>query len=82
MHADGAGLYLRVLETGTRSWILIFRWRGRRREMGLGGARYVGLTEARIHADAARRMIRFGQDPIDTRRRARGLSPRSGGRRP
>ena len=36
MRADGAGLYLRVQESGAKSWIFRFQLRGRRREMGIG----------------------------------------------
>lgn len=50
LHADGHGLYLRVLETGSRSWVLIDFDHGRRRERGLGGAKRVSLAEARTLA--------------------------------
>ncbi|TWB29343.1 uncharacterized protein DUF4102 [Nitrospirillum viridazoti] len=36
MHPDGDGLYLRITETGTKSWIFRYQLQGRRREMGLG----------------------------------------------
>ena len=37
MHNDGHGLYLRVSDTGTRSWIFRFTLGGKTRDMGLGG---------------------------------------------
>ena len=36
MHNDGHGLYLRVSDTGTRSWIFRFTLGGKTRDMGLG----------------------------------------------
>jgi hypothetical protein len=42
LHADGAGLYLRVDPAGARRWIFIFRYRGKRCEMGLGPSRLSG----------------------------------------
>lgn len=61
LHADGANLYLRVLETGSRSWVFIRYENNRRREFGLGGARKVSLEAARKAADAlrARPLARF-----------------------
>lgn len=52
LHADGCGLYLRVQQSGSRSWVLIDFEKGRRRERGLGGARVVSLDEARRKAGA------------------------------
>ena len=52
LHADGCGLYLRVQQSGSRSWVLIDFEKGRRRERGLGGARVVSLAEARRKARA------------------------------
>ncbi|MDE0217395.1 MAG: Arm DNA-binding domain-containing protein [bacterium] len=36
-HQDGQGLYLRVTDTGSRSWLLRVTFDGRRREIGLDG---------------------------------------------
>lgn len=60
LHADGCGLYLRVLETGSRSWVLIDFVLGRRRERGLGGATRVTLHEARLKARAMKKAASFG----------------------
>ena len=60
LHADGCGLYLRVLETGSRSWVLIDFVQGRRRERGLGGASCVTLHEARLKARAMKRAAIYG----------------------
>jgi integrase len=61
------GLYLQVLPTGGKSWVLRFSspTRGRRRDMGLGGWPAVSLSDAREAARVARQKVRAGIDPID-----------------
>lgn len=77
-HAVGGvpGLYLQVLPTGGRTWVLRAIVGDRRREMGLGGYPGVTLAGAKEAARAARLMIRSGVDPIDAAREAKaGLRP-------
>jgi len=73
MHAVGGvdGLYLRVSDTGARSWIVRLTVDGKRREMGLGGFPDVTLAEAREKARGARSDLRMGVDPVEQRRQAR-----------
>lgn len=66
-HSDGGGLYLTVTPDGRRRWVLRYTVGGRLREMGLGSARDVTLAAARESADAARRQVRDGLDPITER---------------
>lgn len=66
-HADGNGLYLEVDASGAKRWILRTVVRGRRRDIGLGGLRYVGLAEAREAARRLRKIAREGGDPIAER---------------
>ncbi len=68
MHADGAGLYLRVRGETMRSWVFVWHVAGRRREMGLGAPPWVGLARARERAQAARETIEDGGDPLAARR--------------
>lgn len=70
MHAVGgvAGLYLQVLESGGRSWVLRATVGGRRRDMGLGGFPDVTLAGARDAARKARERIADGFDPIEERK--------------
>jgi integrase len=72
-HADGMGLYLCVTKTGARRWSFIFRWRGKRAEMGLGPFPEISLAEARELAREAGRQVRAATNPIDERRRQRGI---------
>lgn len=80
LHADGAGLYLRIDQTLNRRWVFVFFWRGRRREMGLGAAAGDNLRKARLAAADARRLLSEGVDPIDARKRELlAASPRTFG---
>jgi hypothetical protein len=63
-HADGGGLYL-VVDTGGKRWVFLYRFRGKRREMGLGSLNAVPLATARDMAEAARQSVAAGIDPID-----------------
>ncbi len=69
-HCDGQGLYLFVQPSGTRSWVQRIVVRGCRREIGLGSAQLVPLTEAREKARANRKLAREGGDPLAEKRRA------------
>ena len=74
MHADGGGLYLYVQAGGGKSWVFRYMLNGRAREMGLGPAHTISLSEARDMARDARRLKFDGIDPIDQRRSARSRS--------
>jgi integrase len=68
--ADGGGLYLSTTNGGKR-WTFIYRWDGKRREMGLGSAATVKLADARTLASAARDHLAAGVDPVAGREAAR-----------
>jgi integrase len=70
LHADGGGLYLQIGPTGAKSWSFVFQWRSKRKQMGLGALLTTTLAEARQEADAARRAVARGINPIDARRLA------------
>ena len=74
-HGDGGGLYLMVSDTGSRKWVLRIQMRGKRRDLGLGSATNVTLSEAREAAEDMRRAIRRGDDPVAQKRRARETIP-------
>jgi len=67
-YADGAGLYLVVGPGASRRWAFLFRWRGRRQEMGLGSLASVSLADARERAGEARRALADGRNPVAVRR--------------
>ncbi len=71
-HAVGgvAGLYLYVLDSGARSWVLRTMVGGKRRHMGLGAFPEVGLALAKERALRAKQTVEQGLDPIEERVKA------------
>lgn len=72
-HADGGNLYLVVDASGARRWLFMFRWEGKQREMGLGGIKSAedpraALERGRAAAEAARRLLHSGANPIEAKR--------------
>lgn len=74
LHADGGGLYLRIDEAGAKRWTFVYRWRGKRKEMGLGPVRTIRLADARVSAEAARKQVQDGIDPVEARKATRAIS--------
>jgi integrase len=67
LYADGAGLYLQVSGSGSKSWVFRFKLGGRTRDMGLGSLQDVTLAHAREKAAEARQQRQRGADPISAR---------------
>jgi integrase len=69
-HSDGNNLYLVVSEGGSRRWVCLYTFAGKKREMGLGSAMagHVTLADARRKALEARKLIADGIDPIAEKR--------------
>src|SRR5277367_6756225 len=70
-YGDGDGLQLVVSDNGRRKWVLRFQLNGARRDMGLGSYPAVSLSEARIAAADARKLIAQNVDPLDARAASR-----------
>jgi integrase len=68
LHSDGGGLYLRVSESGTKSWMFRFGESGKLRDMGLGPVHTISLPRARELARECRELRLQGIDPITHRR--------------
>lgn len=43
-YADGGGLYVAINDSGARRWVFLYRFKGKRHEMGLGGLDAVPLV--------------------------------------
>jgi integrase len=75
LYGDGGGLWLRVADGGSKSWVFRYRSRrdGRERRMGLGSLRTWSLAEARERARECRQLLDHTEpkDPIEQRRAAR-----------
>lgn len=67
-YGDGGGLYLQVSGTAAKSWIFIYRFKGRRPSFGLGSVSAVTLAQAREKTKDARRLLAERRDPIAERR--------------
>jgi integrase len=75
-HADGNGLYLFVDPNGgAKRWVLRTVVRGRRRDIGLGGAKLISLAEARETAALYRKTARAGGDPLAEHRLLATITP-------
>ena len=65
------GLYLKVTDTGGKSWIQRVVINGKRRDLGLGPFPVVTLDEAKAVALENRRLLRAGGDPLAEKRHGR-----------
>ena len=70
-YGDGAGLYLQVSRSGTKSWIFRFTIAGKQREMGLGPLHTISLAQAREKARDCRALLLEGKDPLEARNAAK-----------
>lgn len=69
----GLGLYLRVEDNGARQWVQRMTIHGKRRELGLGAPPFVSLLQAREKAIDNKRLVRAGDDPLQTKKQARAI---------
>ena len=82
-HSDGGNLYLSISDNGGKRWVFFYRFKGKRKEMGLGSAAKgnVGLLDARKEAAKARALVTEGIDPLEAkgvRRQAERTIPNFG----
>ncbi|ROS05740.1 integrase [Sinobacterium caligoides] len=66
--SDGGGLFLLVKSAGLKYWRLAYRFGGKQKTLALGVYPEVSLLEAREARENAKRQIRSGVDPAETRR--------------
>lgn len=66
-HADGGNLYLNIAKNGSKSWVFMYRWQGKIKEMGLGGYPALSLLEARRLAEQYRKALAQKINPMDAR---------------
>jgi integrase len=67
--ADGNGLFIHVLPTGTKSWRLRYFLDGQEKSVTLGIYPELGLADARRQRQARQATINQGIDPVQERRR-------------
>jgi len=66
-YCDGAGLYLQISKSGSKSWIMRYTLARKPCEMGLGSFLTFSLAEARQRATAQRKLLTDGIDPLATK---------------
>lgn len=64
IRGEGNGFSVRVMPTGTKSWVYAYNIDGRRREMPLGSYPEITLETARTRFEDARRLVKNGKDPM------------------
>jgi integrase len=67
------GLALRVTESGSKSWCLFYRFRGRLRRFTIGGYPALKPAQARREAQTALERVREGIDPAEQKRARREM---------
>ena len=70
-YGDGHGLYLQIMPSGVKSWLLRYERDGRERWLGLGPLHTFSLAEARERARKARQQLLDGIDPVEAKRQAK-----------
>lgn len=68
---DGGGLYLLLNPNGSRWWRLDYRYGGKRKTLSMGVYPDVGLKDARIRRDEARKLLAADVDPGENRKAAK-----------
>ncbi len=68
-YSDGGNLYLQVGQSGSKSWLFIYKRRGTGTtpEMGLGSLNNLPLKDAREKAAGLRQLLYQGIDPLEAR---------------
>jgi len=61
--ADGGGMYLEVMPTGSKYWRLKYRYAGKEKRLALDVYPAVTLAHARTRRDDARKLLANGVDP-------------------
>ncbi|WP_244520032.1 tyrosine-type recombinase/integrase [Sinorhizobium glycinis] len=61
--ADGSGLNLFVLTTGTKSWRLRYRYEGKEKTLVIGNYPDISLADARGERENAKEVLKSGRDP-------------------
>ncbi len=67
--ADGGGMYLEIMPTGSKYWRWKYRFDGKEKRLALGVYPEVTLAAARLNRDTQRKLLKEkGSDPLQARR--------------
>lgn len=72
--ADGEGLFLVVMPSGSKYWRLKYFFAGREKLLALGVYPDIGLAEARERRAEARKLLATGKDPGEAKQEAKQLA--------
>ena len=72
--ADGRGLYIEAVPSGSKLWRLKYRYAGKEKRLALGSYPDISLSEARRRRDSARALIEQGVDPGLKRKREKAAA--------
>lgn len=70
IRSEGNGFTIRILPSGSKTWLYIYGIDGKRREMNLGNYPDVTLETARHKFEDARRKVKNGIDPLKEKEEA------------
>ncbi|MBX5206108.1 integrase arm-type DNA-binding domain-containing protein [Rhizobium sp. NZLR1] len=76
---DGKGLYLYVSKAGGKSWRQDYAYFGKRKTLTLGAYPALGLAEARVRRDEAKKKLSEGLDPSLAKKREQLASKAAAG---
>jgi Arm DNA-binding domain len=69
--SDGGGLQLWMTPDGAKRWRLAYRFAGDQKVLAIGVYPKIGLKEARIARDEAKRLLASGLDPSEAKKQAK-----------
>src|SRR5579859_4382899 len=72
--ADGDGLFLLVMPSGSKYWRLKYFFAGKEKVLALGVYPELTLADARERRSQARRVLAAGNDPGEAKKAAKRLS--------
>lgn len=70
IRGEGNGFTIRVMPSGIKTWLYIYAFDGKRREMNLGSYPDVSLEKARIKFEDAKKKFKNGIDPMAEKEQA------------
>ena len=69
--SEGNGFTIRVMPSGSKTWLYLYAFDGKRRKMNLGQYPDVTLETARDRFDDAKRKVKNGIDPLEEQEQAK-----------
>ena len=72
--ADGEGLFLLIMPSGSKYWRLKYHYAGKEKVLALGVYPEISLTDARDRRSQARKVLAAGKDPGEAKKEAKRIS--------